>query len=73
MANTLALPRTHCVSPSQPFVMQMPRGLRDLILVAATAPNVFATLLDAVAQAYNLIDESLKFKTKILLIILTSK
>ncbi len=44
--------------------MQMPGGLRDLILVAATAPNVFVTLLDAAAQAYNLIDELLEFKNK---------
>ena len=57
MANTLALPKTHYVSPSQPFAMQMLRGCRDLILVAATVPNVFVTLLDAVAQVYNFIHE----------------
>ena len=57
MDNTLAAPKTHCVSPSQPFAMQMLEDLRDLILAAAMGPNVSVILLNAVAQVHNSIDE----------------
>ena len=60
MANTLAAPKTHCVFLTQPSAIQMLKGLRDLILAAATVLNAFVTLLNALAQVYNFMNECFK-------------
>jgi hypothetical protein len=56
-ANTLAAQKTHCVSLTKLSATQMPQGLRDLILAAAMVLHAFVAQLNALARAYNFMNE----------------